>query len=801
MVWLPPGAPIHVLGMDIGYGVTSQSVWQAIAKKMHARLAAWGRVRLSLHARVMVLKTMAYSTVWYLGSLWDCPDDIVNLLQQISRYYFWKGRMPIGIVPGENKTDYTCAQGVAAIWLAHDKTDGGVGFWEVRHQLDAMRAQWVQRMLKPAGPNEALWRVLPLYWAGEALGVTTAADCILVADKPIETSPMVVPAEGRLVPPQWRATFRSFGRVANSLDASTEPATAADVLAQPLFHNVRLPAGNGQPLATSWTECVKGRWQSWAAAGIERVEDLYAIDGAQCTLRTLEELQTRADIHAEMAGLPGATVGSVIAVRPERHADDDTTAPGYSLPLWLAKVMTAVNAHGCKIQWYEGDYTAGRVELGDVGRAWKGSLVVVVRHTAPTNNTLALTASERGRIARAVELPPRHRYPKARLTQTDLNALIQALCKARWTHFLAAALPKPAAGDWFVDGTTATNALPMTVYVLIAGQAGEYAMVKWTQRGAGYVANERSTRRRTTTMTPIVMIDSSTNERMTGSWSKTSGSALRVLGFGGCRLQMAKVYANYKVSDGRQRLQGGEPGTVIQPIRATATAFGLTEVDARQAIATAETGHWKPAVKNYWWRNIAGANGRPYGDTVRPCECCMQNDMAVTEWTVRHVMADCPSWHMLWKWCQTACRSTKAAVPSTVTRPEWLLFGAGITPGTQKAQTATAIWGAALHAMQLLTYRLREEGETFTPATAVLVAQRRLIQAATADYWWVENQTEWLRGGGTTASPTRVATRTAWDRKWSGLMKRAPHTAAGHEAAEGGALSERWSVTQAAASA
>ena len=70
-------------------------------------------------------------------------------------------------------------------------------------------------------------------------------------------------------------------------------------------------------------------------------------------------------------------------------------------------------------------------------------------------------------------------------------------------------------------------------------------------------------------MTPIVMIDSSTNERMTGTWSKTPGSALRVLGFGGCRLQMTQVYANYKVSDGWQRLQGGEPGTVIQPIRVT----------------------------------------------------------------------------------------------------------------------------------------------------------------------------------------------------------------------------------------
>eukprot|EP01046_Picozoa_sp_COSAG06_P093686 COSAG06_NODE_39864_length_408_cov_0.566343_2_plen_43_part_01 len=34
--------------------------------------------------------------------------------------------------------------------------------------------------------------------------------------------------------------------------------------------------------------------------------------------------------------------------------------------------------------------------------------------------------------------------------------------------------------------------------------------------------------------------------------------------------------------------------------------IGQLEVDARQAIATAETGHWKPVVKNYSWRNIAG---------------------------------------------------------------------------------------------------------------------------------------------------------------------------------------------------
>ena len=67
--------------------------------------------------------------------------------------------------------------------------------------------------------------------------------------------------------------------------------------------------------------------------------------------------------------------------------------------------------------------------------------------------------------------------------------------------------------------------------------------------------------------------------------------------------------------------------------------------------------------------------------------------------------------------------------------------------------------------------------------------------------WWVENRREWLRGGGADAPPARVATRAAWDQKWSGLMKRAPHTAAGHEVAEGGAMSEQWSTQWAAAGA
>jgi hypothetical protein len=114
-----------------------------------------------------------------------------------------------------------------------------------------------------------------------------------------------------------------------------------------------------------------------------------------------------------------------------------------------------------------------------------------------------------------------------------------------------------------------------------------------------------------------------------------------------------------------------------------------------------------------------------------------------------------------------------------------LVFGAGITPGTQKAQTATAIWGAALHAMQLLTYHLREEGETFTPAVAVLVAQRRLIQATTTDYlvggepdrmaaWWWDNSAPHARSNESSLGPKMVraaeegATYSGWPRSRRG---------------------------------
>ena len=52
-------------------------------------------------------------------------------------------------------------------------------------------------MLQPAGPNEALWRVLPAAMANAALGLTnTALDVVAVADKPLLRSPLATRSSG-----------------------------------------------------------------------------------------------------------------------------------------------------------------------------------------------------------------------------------------------------------------------------------------------------------------------------------------------------------------------------------------------------------------------------------------------------------------------------------------------------------------------------------------------------------------------------------------------------------------------------
>jgi hypothetical protein len=100
----------------------------------------WGRIRLGYQGRVMVLKTMAFSTAFYLGTLWDAPKMHAAKIRAMTRYFFWKGRMPAGITAKSRAGAYKCGTPVADEWLAYPPNQGGFGLWSPMDHLTAMRS-------------------------------------------------------------------------------------------------------------------------------------------------------------------------------------------------------------------------------------------------------------------------------------------------------------------------------------------------------------------------------------------------------------------------------------------------------------------------------------------------------------------------------------------------------------------------------------------------------------------------------------------------------------------------------------
>ena len=90
-------------------------------------------------------------------------------------------------------------------------------------------------------------------------------------------------------------------------------------------------------------------------------------------------------------------------------------------------------------------------------------------------------------------------------------------------------------------------------------------------------------------------------------------------------------------------------------------------------------------------------------------------------------------------------------------RAQWLMFGHGATRGA-KAVVADQIWGAALGAINALTYGLVKDGVEFMPVAAVRMARSTVVQAAAADL-------ARTRCGGA------ALTRAAWAARWSGLAR------------------------------
>jgi hypothetical protein len=114
-----------------------------------------------------------------------------------------------------------------------------------------------------------------------------------------------------------------------------------------------------------------------------------------------------------------------------------------------------------------------------------------------------------------------------------------------------------------------------------------------------------------------------------------------------------------------------------------------------------------------------------------------------------------------------------AALPTHVTRGQWMLFGHGTAVTGPKARVQAVIWGSVLGAIHGLATGLRVDGVEFLPVAAISVARAGVVRAAAADLQRVGR------------SVKAELTRAAWAARWSGLVRLAPKEAAGYVAADG----------------
>ena len=766
--WLPVGGALDILGMPIGYGVTDDDVWGAVARKMHVKLMMWGRVRLSFSGRVTVIRSMAYSQIWYLGTVYDMSAQKAAQLRAIARHFFWRGTMPKGVTPGAPAAQYAVRSYVSDADLAATSADGGFGLWDPVHQLRALRAQWVRRLLAPEPATAVPWRVLPVAWMAADLGTSVAADVILLADKPLRRSPLCLAARGRQLPGWWRAPLADFAEIVGSQGGSPPPATAEECLAQPLWHNRWLAGPNGAPLVADWSGCVSGKWQPWAVAGIDRVADLYEHSSNGWTLCTLDRLQRLAACRAADAGIPGMAVGQVVAVRPPD--DPDGGAP--TLP-WLARVDAVATQAGCRVTWMEADTRAGAYVLGSPGRVSPDALLEVLRSTVAATG-LRMTAQESATLRRIVQVDAtlrevQWRYPSGQLQMEQLLELHAALRRARWDRRLAGAPVRLGAGQWCVGAVGPDRHTVMSVLSTEhSGGVQRCTVLRWQKAASGYTATQQVTAVAADRLRRVTMLDVRDGD-VTGS-ANVHAPSLRLMRDGVLRVRMVRRLAEYTVASGRE-WQRGDAG-LIWPLAATATAVGLGHDDVRAAMRRVDVGRWQPQVQQYWWRQATAAYPRQLGLTVQLCDCCQVRQRTAAR-TRTHTAADCPDWEPVWRWAVEVLARAGAALPAHVTRGQWMLFGHGTAVTGPKARVQAVIWGSVLGAVHGLTTGLRVDGVEFLPVAAISVARAGVVRAAAADLQRVGR------------SVKAELTRAAWAARWSGLVRLAPKEAAGYVAADG----------------
>jgi len=251
ITWLPPGSHLRVLGVDVGYSVDVAAVWAGIAQKMLTQLRLWQLSKLSLLARVLVLKVMVWSKAFFVASYHEPPVATLLFLTRATACFLQRGALPpcttLSTPPAELRAYAAYRSDVAS----RPKSEGGLSMWNPMLHMRAQASKWIKLLLEPqaeeaVGDRIVRWTVFGRYYITEytAIQSDTERHAYFLVDgllrKPNSRSTML--------PTFWRYALRAWYD-ARAVATVSPPSTQADTLSMPLWSNVLMGADHAAPPA------------------------------------------------------------------------------------------------------------------------------------------------------------------------------------------------------------------------------------------------------------------------------------------------------------------------------------------------------------------------------------------------------------------------------------------------------------------------------------------------------------------------------------------------------------------------
>ena len=131
------GNPVKCLGLFIGHNKekTENLNWDKRLDSIEKTVSYWNKMKLSLFAKIKVIKTYVMSKITFVASLIEVPEKVIAKLKSICYNYLWGGK--------RDKVKRTTVIGKI--------NEGGLNMIDINAYLMSLKASWASKILKLDG--------------------------------------------------------------------------------------------------------------------------------------------------------------------------------------------------------------------------------------------------------------------------------------------------------------------------------------------------------------------------------------------------------------------------------------------------------------------------------------------------------------------------------------------------------------------------------------------------------------------------------------------------------------------------